>query len=163
MVELMEVSTQGLHTSTDAPLSVCLLVRKTSPELIQNVQCWFCFFSSTRCSMVASQSLGWSLEDLRQLLFVLGVTRRASSHRLVWLGQFFLGRRGEKTIEMPHLSYLQLHFRSHGKMRTSEARTRLERQLEQELVFLLIERDLMHCELDVTWGLFVKINYIKYI
>lgn len=75
----------------------------------------------------------------------------------------FFGKKGEEeTIEMPYLSYLQRNFRSHGNLRTNEARTLLERQLKQKLVFLLIECDLMHCELDVTWELFVKItNYIK--
>lgn len=73
----------------------------------------------------------------------------------------FLGRRarGKKEIEMPYLSYFQIKFRSHGNLRTSEAHTPAATEAG---VYLSIECDLMHCELDVTWESFVKItNYRK--
>lgn len=55
-------------------------------------------------------------------------------------------------------------FRSHGNLRRNGAHALVGRQLKQAGAYLLIECDLMHCELDATWELFVKItNYIKYI
>lgn len=98
--------------------------------------------------------------------------RCASSH---WLCDFYSSpfflfwEEGETskqtpTIETPYLLYLQLNTRLYRNLCRKEARAFGTAAETQAGVNLLNECDLMHCELDVTWELFVKIlNYIKYI
>lgn len=172
-VEWTEVTTQGLPPP---PMSSCSSSAFEDEEdvlaRVDSKSAFFFFFSSLRLGLcvVVSRSPGSSVggapaASLRP--------QCAASH---WLcdfysspGHFFGGKRGDKqanapSIETPHLLCFQLNTRLYRNLCRKEARAFGTAAGTQAGVNLLIECDLMHCELDVTWELFVKIlNYIKYI